>query len=1000
VRHALLGLLVLAAACGAPEARGLWPTPEGSGAQVRWDVTAKPLPELPFPNDFATRYDPSSPSKRRLDVSLVAKTDWERSTREGLDQLDGFSTYAPVTVAFDRPLDLESLISRHQGDDYAPRNDAVFVFDVSPDSPDFCQPMPLDLGEGNFPLTLEARAPYPNDPEPLAQQLLFEEREEDRNHDGKLDLGEDLDMDGVLDHPNLRFPGDGPFSTLGWYERETNTLIMKPVLPLRERTTYAAVITRRVLDETGRPVRSPFPYVNHAEQTKTLEPLNECLARQGLALEDVAFTWAFTTQNTSADFQAVRDGLYGVGPMQRLAEQFPAELTQLYPVREPGQGVNVRIIPGAAMYQAAKDLLPLLQSLASKEALDGIVESIRFVDFYAVFSFDSPQFFPREDASGATLPLYRQTWQVDPVTGAAFVRPEKVTVLLTVPKNRKGPAPVAILGHGYTSFKVDPLLLGGYFARHGIASVGMEAVGHGLPFSPVEIDAARGLVSSKGLVPFLNAVVNHRAIDLDGDKLPDSGGDFFTTFVFHTRDMVRQSTVDFMQLVRVLRSFDGRRRWKYDTSGDGAPDLAGDFDGDGQVDVGGPAPIHMTGGSLGGILSTMVGGSEPQIDLALPFSGGAGLIDLGARSVHGGVLEAITLRMLGPLLVTLPAEQGDGLELWEYVASLNKLETRKLARVPVALNESDTAVLTNLKTGEYRCARVQAGGRLRAAISSDQGDALRLQVFSGVLPPKTPEGCVVPDDAVPAWTQETLDFDARYHGVDFKAGTPLIAFDTGLGLRRQSPELRRTLELAQLGVDRGDPINFAPNFERRHLEYGTGEVVKTRSIVLNVIGDMDVPIASGASIARAAGFIELRQKDPRYGATVNRVLIDRGVLEGVERTHRYQDAKGRDVLMDVENFSQAAGKDDGFDVPRLSPPLRAVGQSPRVGGVTGAIFPLVTPTGHHGFDPPNPASKFDVGGFLVNLLGRYGSSGGETFDIEPCLADSSCAWLPPPPPVP
>ncbi len=49
---------------------------------------------------------------------------------------------------------------------------------------------------------------------------------------------------------------------------------------------------------------------------------------------------------------------------------------------------------------------------------------------------------------------------------------------------------------------------------------------------------------------------------------------------------------------------------------------------------------------------------------------------------------------------------------------------------------------------------------------------------------------------------------------------------------------------------------------------------------------MNVPIATGTAIARAAGFIELYRKDPRYGKTVNRVLIDTGTIEGVERTGR------------------------------------------------------------------------------------------------------------------
>ena len=41
--------------------------------------------------------------------------------------------------------------------------------------------------------------------------------------------------------------------------------------------------------------------------------------------------------------------------------------------------------------------------------------------------------------------------------------------------------------------------------------------------------------------------------DLNNDGLADSGGDMWTADLFHTRDMVRQSVVDHMQFVRILR---------------------------------------------------------------------------------------------------------------------------------------------------------------------------------------------------------------------------------------------------------------------------------------------------------------------------------------------------------------------------------------------------------------------------------------------------------------
>lgn len=993
-----LAVSVALLGCPSPEDAGLLKAAPGTGALVRFDVFHKPLPEIPLPNDFATRFDASSPTKRRINASMVAATKWEQGTREALDQLDGWGTYQSITVGFSKPLDLNNIIRRHQGDDYAPGDDAVYLIDITRDSPDYCQRVPLDLGEGNFPLTLERPEYFSNDRP--GEQLLFEDRDEDVNGNGVLDPGEDLDMDGVLDKPNFLTPGRSRFDVLTFYERETNTLILKPVLPLRENTTYAVVLTRRLVDEDGRPVRSPFTYINHTSQTEALKPLDPCLGRYGLSWPDVAFTWAYSTMSVSRDFVAVRDGLYGLGPLKRLASEFPGAVKELLPLKDrvgPDSTVNLRIVKSEEFREVALELLKSIEGGGQlSPAFEAVSESHKFIDFHAVFTFESPQFFRRVDAEGKPLPLYRQVFEFDPQTGAAFTRPEKVVVWVTVPKNRHGPAPVVILGHGYTGNKLDPLFYGGYFARYGLATIGMENVSHGVGLDPVDLELARGLLAGKGLGAMFDAIAkNDRAFDQNGDGQKDSGADFWTSYIVHTRDVVRQSAIDYMQLIRVLRGFDGSRTWRYDGNRDGKDDLAGDFDGDGVVDVGGFAPINITGGSLGGIMSALMAGVEPQLDVSVPVSGGGGLPDIGVRSIQGGVREAVNLRMLGPLLVTVPNADGD-LELWTELPDLNDLGRRRLAKVPTALGEGDTAVLSNLTTGEYRCFRVGAGGRLRAAISSDQGDAYSLAVYEGVLPTKPDEGCSVPQSATPYWVAEKTEFDFDWQGAKHTAGEPLSALGDGFGMRRQSPELRRFLGLAQLAIEQGDPINYVANADRqRILRYGTGEEVSTHMVVVNTIGDMNVPVATGTALARAAGMIDLYSRDARWGKTENRVLIDTGAIEAVERTGRYKDSAGHDVLMDLDDLSALSGTDDGFDMPRLSPPLRLVKDNPRLGGKTGVLYPMVVPTGRHGFDTPDPSLRFNLGSVMLNMLGRYVQSGGMELPLEGCMVDDSCSWIPP-----
>lgn len=995
--RALLAASLVFTACASPEASGLLLAPEGTGASIVFDIEERPFPNVPLPNDFASRFDAASPTKKRLNASKVASTAWERAIRDELARLDGWGTYAPMSLSFTKQLDLGNLARRHVGDDYDQSDDALYVIDVTPNSPEYCQAVPLDVGNGNFPAVIEDRDYFPNDPRGDTGNLLFEEVEEDLNRNNALDPGEDTDMDGILDHPNVRFDGDT--NVMLHYERETKSLLFRPLMPMRERTTYAVVITKRLIDEEGRPVRSPFRYINHASQTSALAPLPGCLPHHGLALDDIAFTWTFTTQSVSSYFIAIRDGLRGLGPLSRLATEFPPKLVDLDSVRDdPTRLLNVKIVPGDQLVNALSSLLPgLLGADADSPQIRSLTDGFKAIDFFATGSYDSPQFFARKDAAGALLPLHQQTWKLNPETGAIDLpegkaRSEKVTFWLAVPKNRNGPAPLAIAGHGYGSNKLEGLFYSGLFARQGIASIAIDCPSHGLGFGDLEIQAAEGLFTSKGLTGLFKGLRRDRAFDQTGDGIADSGADYWTAYATHTRDMVRQSTVDYLRLVQVLETFDGTTRWEWDVNRDGEKDLAGDFNGDGVIDIGAASKLSMGGGSLGGIMSAMVGGTEPRIGVVVPISAGGGFAEIGKRAAPGGVKEAVSLRMMGPLLITEKNAQG-GLDLWEYVPDGNKRGRVKIGPVSEPLNEGDTAVVTNLTTNEHRCARVQKNGMLRAAVSSDAGNRLKLEVYAGVLAPKRPEGCAIPSDATPYWSLSTFGQDTKWQGRELAKDSPLLALGDGFGLKRGTPEARRFIGFAQTLLDPADPVNFAPNYQRRILQYGTGERVRTRALIMNTVGDPVVPVAAGTALARAAGYLDLTSRDARYGKTVNQVLVDSHIIEGVSRTSPFTNSRGQHVLMDIENLSSTVPVDDKFDVPRLNPPLRHVFKSEIVGGTVGVLYPMPSPTGRHGFDLPDPKKAWDDGTYLVNMLARYLSSEGTQVSFDGCQHTSSCPWI-------
>ena len=141
--------------------------------------------------------------------------------------------------------------------------------------------------------------------------------------------------------------------------------------------------------------------------------------------------------------------------------------------------------------------------------------------------------------------------------------------------------------------------------------------------------------------------------DVNNDGLEDPGADMWTADLFHTRDMVRQSVLEYIQFVRILRSFDGKNKSK-----DGKP--LGDIDGDGTIDLAGPKTnIGMWRISLGGILAGVVAGAEPGLDAVSPNAGGAGLSDIGYRASQSGVPEMVILPMIGPLLIGCLPNDGD-----------------------------------------------------------------------------------------------------------------------------------------------------------------------------------------------------------------------------------------------------------------------------------------------------------------------------------------------------
>ncbi len=1081
---------------------------ESGGPRIVFDLDERPFPEIPFPNDLATRIDPTSPTGRRVNVSLIGATEEESRVRAKINDQSGFGVLSPMWVRFDAPLNARKIAERHQEPVPNFTDDVVYLVNVDRDSPNFGRFELLDLGRGNYPLIAPRPDRYfPNDPRSEGNNLVFETvAEYDLNGNGKLDPIEDTDDDGVWDKPNV-FDIDedpsAPGNLIEFYETETNTLYLRNVDPLDSGTTYAIVITDELTSLDGLPIDSPFTGINHARQTEDLQPLRQLLpqafpSRFDESLEGVRFAWTFTTGVPEDELLAVRAGLYGHGPLKWLAEQYPAELEMIHNQKDVGAEEPLVF----SVEQVVGILVPILSQEVGAAAADQIRAQFDDVDYIVSGSFVSPYFLADDDGdadTGVTLVSTGgnpadddETFRIDLANGEAVVGEDEVTFMCTVPKEmpgRSAPFPTMIYSHAISSTRLENLLFGSAFAKFGIASCTIDAVGHGIAIPPEFVGLLQQVTTGQG-IPNFGAVIDHdRARDLDNDGVRESGGKYFTSDILHSRDNIRQTAIDQIQLVRILRSW-GERRWPaevdesspyvearrdlvagWDANGDGEPELAGDFNGDGVIDFGGDVAYVSFGTSLGGIQTALLAAFEPTIIAAGSNAGGGILGDIASRTTISNVRNGVVLRMFGPLLLGNLNEDGDLRMRW-LLASADEDVSVPFGTVS-GIEEGDRVVLINkqrlanpIVPEEDRIAEAHIrNGELRIAIASDAvattarrarlGLDPTISTIDDIMDCRARERCgdtrceggaqTCRDDACYPVADCIQDFDPAnasgefadalashiiedpeewgdgyiieiygadgelkttidsfpqhlvYENILYPRGAPLAALTQGWGLKRQTPELRKFLGIAQTLLEPADPAVAARHYMKQPFsfpyEQDRFQDGFTRFLMIGTIGDQTVPIGNSIAIARAAGYVDSRRYDGRYGMTENQFLTSNFVYEGIAELNRFPEKPN--TLFDPDDLDQGRFRSrDNPDDPRPNPdgdpPLLATVQHAD-GSYSALRLPYLRVTGEHTFNVPNPAAAFDVATYMTNHVGWYLSNSGNQLTDELCLVDSLLA---------
>ena len=395
------------------------------------------------------------------------------------------------------------------------------------------------------------------------------------------------------------------------WEPATNTLHAESDEQLAQDTTYLLVVTSGVHAADGTPLDgTTFRHDLNFGQTKDpaakayrkalLDSLPMAMAG-GAEPGDIAAASLFTTQSITAISQKIRAQLTASTPTFLLGSAGERTAFPLAAI----SSIQWRRQTGTAPTFATSALpLPIVVGVGT----------------IAFGSYASPDY----ETAAKVIPPYGSATGTPVPQGTNQVQ---FTLFLPAGVAPAGGWPVAIFGHGFGDSKNGaPWAVAGTLARAGIATIAINVVGHGggvLGTYTVNLVAGSPVVLPAG----------GRGIDQNGNGTIDSTEGVSAVgaqALIGNRDGLRQTTIDLMELVRVLEA-------GVDVDGDGSPDLN-------------TSRIYYTGQSFGGIYGTELLGSEPDIRAGVPNVAGGPIIEIARLSPSFRPLVGISLITRSPSL--------------------------------------------------------------------------------------------------------------------------------------------------------------------------------------------------------------------------------------------------------------------------------------------------------------------------------------------------------------
>jgi hypothetical protein len=419
-----------------------------------------------------------------------------------------------------------------------------------------------------------------------------------------VNLGDTLSLRGFGDRVGINQVVWDPVS---------HTLVLQPDELLQQHSRYLLVVTNGVRDAEGLRIeggRADYGRDQHEYDRDLRDSM-----RSGWHRNRVVAASLFTTQSITADLHKINHQVKRAtpAPMNFLVGNGGATRA-VFPLADVGSIVFNR------QTTVAGPLVPNPLPLAALGIVGPTVGTVAYATYRSPVYLTLGKYIPPTPTlTGAPAPQ----GQADIV----------VQMFLPAGPKPAGGWPVAIYGHGFTDSSYGTTFtLPSVYASMGLATVSINVVGHG-----------GGALGTLGVALKNGGAVTvpagGRGIDQNGDGNIDStegsSADGLRNII-SSRDGLRQTTVDLMQLIRQIES-------------------GVDVDGDGTVDLS-QQRIYYSGQSFGGIYGTILMGVEPHINAGVVNVPGGSITEIARLSPAFRILSAIALAPRG--LINLPPAPG------------------------------------------------------------------------------------------------------------------------------------------------------------------------------------------------------------------------------------------------------------------------------------------------------------------------------------------------------